>query len=77
MFEETGPQKVKEWEETERQMMMAYNDPRRDAIVPVDDDDAFDDMDGYVEFEIASTGYVFQPPLTPRVAAHIAPAEPS
>lgn len=77
MFEETGPQKVKEWEETERQMMMAYNDPRRDAIVPVDDDDAFDDMDGYVEFEIASTGYVYQPPLTPRVAAHIAPAEPS
>ncbi|EIW59400.1 P-loop containing nucleoside triphosphate hydrolase protein [Trametes versicolor FP-101664 SS1] len=56
MFEETGPQKVKEWEATERQMMLAYNDPRRDAIVPVDEDDAFDDMDGYVEFEVASTG---------------------
>ncbi|OSD07473.1 P-loop containing nucleoside triphosphate hydrolase protein [Trametes coccinea BRFM310] len=56
MFEETGPQKVKEWEETERMMMAAYNDPRRDAIIPVEDDDDFDDMDGYVEFEVASTG---------------------
>ncbi|KAI0647805.1 P-loop containing nucleoside triphosphate hydrolase protein [Trametes meyenii] len=55
MFEETGPQKVREWEETERQMMAAYNDPRRDAIVPLDED-GFDDMDGYVEYEVASTG---------------------
>ncbi|KAI0357487.1 P-loop containing nucleoside triphosphate hydrolase protein [Trametes cingulata] len=56
MFEETEPQKVKVWEETERKMMAAYNDPRRDAIIPIQEDDNFDDMDGYVEFEVASTG---------------------
>ncbi|KAI0632375.1 P-loop containing nucleoside triphosphate hydrolase protein [Trametes polyzona] len=56
MFEGSGPQKVREWEETERQMMMAYNDPRRDVIVPVEEDEASDEMDGYVEFEVASTG---------------------
>ncbi|KAJ2972183.1 hypothetical protein NUW54_g12326 [Trametes sanguinea] len=56
MFEESSPQKVKEWEETERRMMAAYNDPRRDAIIPVQEDEDFDDMDGYVEYEVASTG---------------------
>ncbi|KAH9851493.1 P-loop containing nucleoside triphosphate hydrolase protein [Lenzites betulinus] len=55
MFEETGPQRVREWEDTERKMMLAYNDPRRDAMISVADED-FDDMDGYVEFEVASTG---------------------
>ncbi|PIL22783.1 Dicer [Ganoderma sinense ZZ0214-1] len=56
MFEETGPQEVvRKWEETERQMMAAYNDPRRDAVTRVEEDD-FNDMDGYVEFEVASTG---------------------
>ncbi|KAI0667772.1 P-loop containing nucleoside triphosphate hydrolase protein [Trametes maxima] len=55
MFEKTGPQKVLEWEETERQMMAAYNDPMRDAILSLDEDN-LDDMDGYVEYEVASTG---------------------
>ncbi|KAI0771225.1 P-loop containing nucleoside triphosphate hydrolase protein [Trametes elegans] len=55
MFEETGPQKVKEWEQTEQRMMAAYNDSRRDAIATVEDDD-FGNMDGYVEYEVASTG---------------------
>ncbi|KAI8994244.1 P-loop containing nucleoside triphosphate hydrolase protein [Trametes punicea] len=55
MFERTGPQKVKEWEETERQMMAAYNDPLRDVIIPVQEEDVFDDMDGYVEFAVEST----------------------
>ncbi|KAI0373696.1 P-loop containing nucleoside triphosphate hydrolase protein [Pilatotrama ljubarskyi] len=56
MFEKTGPQKVKEWEETERRMMVAYNDPQRDVTIPVEEDAAFDGMDGYKEFEVASTG---------------------
>ncbi|KAH9889955.1 P-loop containing nucleoside triphosphate hydrolase protein [Cubamyces lactineus] len=55
MFEESGPQKVKEWEETEQKMMAAYNDPRRDAIVAAQEVED-DVMDDYVEFQVASTG---------------------
>ena len=58
MFDEAAPQEVvQKWEETERQMMAAYNDPRRDAAAYIEEDD-FNDMDGYVEFEVASTGSV-------------------
>lgn len=75
MFEETGPQEVvRKWEETERQMMAAYNDPRRDAVINVKEDD-FDDMDGYVEFEVASTGLVFRP-AGPKMLAHVPFLEP-
>ncbi|KAI0324399.1 P-loop containing nucleoside triphosphate hydrolase protein [Cubamyces sp. BRFM 1775] len=56
MFEESSPQKVKEWEETERQMMAAYNDPSRDAMALVQDEEDFNDEGDYVEFEVASTG---------------------
>ncbi|KAI1794925.1 P-loop containing nucleoside triphosphate hydrolase protein [Ganoderma leucocontextum] len=56
MFDEAAPREVvQKWEETERQMMAAYNDPRRDVAAYVEEDD-FIDMDGYVEFEVASTG---------------------
>ncbi|TBU27162.1 P-loop containing nucleoside triphosphate hydrolase protein [Dichomitus squalens] len=56
MFDEAEPREVvRKWEETERQMMAAYNDPRRDAGASVEEDD-FDDLDGYCEFEVASTG---------------------
>ncbi|KAI0662184.1 P-loop containing nucleoside triphosphate hydrolase protein [Cubamyces menziesii] len=56
MFEETSPQKVKEWEETERRMMAAYNDPLRDAMMPLQEEEDFNDERDYVEFQVASTG---------------------
>ncbi|RPD62688.1 P-loop containing nucleoside triphosphate hydrolase protein [Lentinus tigrinus ALCF2SS1-7] len=57
MFERTGPQDVvRKWEETEQQMMAAYNDPSRNLAAPADEED--EEMDGYVEFEVASTGAV-------------------
>lgn len=58
MFEQTGPQDVvRKWEETEQQMMAAYNDPSRDMMSRTGEED--EGMDGYVEFEVASTGFVF------------------
>ena len=55
MFEETSPREVvQKWEETERQMMAAYSDPSRDLEAPAEVEE--DEMEGYVEFEIASTG---------------------
>lgn len=55
MFEETSPlELLKQWEETERQMMAAYNDPKRDLVGSLEVET--DEMDGYVEFEVASTG---------------------
>lgn len=55
MFEETSPREVVEkWEETERQMMAAYNDPSRELEGTVEED--MEVTDGYQEFEIASTG---------------------
>ncbi|RDX50374.1 P-loop containing nucleoside triphosphate hydrolase protein [Lentinus brumalis] len=57
MFEATGPQDVvRKWEETEQQMMAAYNDPGRDLAGPAEEEE--EEMDGYVEFEVASTGAI-------------------
>ncbi|KAH9933177.1 P-loop containing nucleoside triphosphate hydrolase protein [Epithele typhae] len=54
LFEELGPQDVvRKWEDTERQLMAAYNDPSR-ALESVEEE--VDGMDGYQDFEVASTG---------------------
>ena len=56
MLDASAPREVvQRWEETERQMMAAYNDPKRDVVAAVEEDD-FDNLEGYCEFQVASTG---------------------
>ncbi|OBZ68881.1 Dicer-like protein 2 [Grifola frondosa] len=59
MFEESGVHQklVEQWENAEKQMMALYNDMQRDLKgAGNENNDEFDGGDGYVEFEVASTG---------------------
>lgn len=61
MFEEGSKQKedVAKWENLEREMVALYNDPSRDLSLILDEDEAMDDEDNDLEFQVASTGSVW------------------